>query len=103
MQRSIKLLRSQGYLVAITEHYNFFAHIRIDLFSFIDILALKGKETLAIQATSAGNLNARVEKILSSPNYEIVKRAGWQIECWGWSKKGKKGERKLWQGRGVKK
>ena len=97
MQRSLKLLREQGYLVAITEHYNFYAHIRQDLFNMFDLVAIKGKETLAIQATSAGNLNARISKIKSSPNYEIVKKAGWKICVYGWSKKGKRGERKTWQ------
>ena len=101
-QRTIQKLKKEGWLVASVEKYNSFIHQRFDCFGFIDILALKGKETLAIQATSTGNINARVEKILASSNYAIVKKAGWRVECWGFSKKGKKGKRKLWQPKVVK-
>ena len=101
-QRTIQKLKKEGWLVASVEKYNSFIHQRFDLYGFIDILAIKGKETLAIQATSTGNINARIEKIKASPNYEIVKRAGWRIEVYGWSKKGAKGKRKLWEVKIIK-
>ena len=43
-QLSLKKLREEGYIVAVVEHWNSFARIRQDLFGFIDLLALKGKE-----------------------------------------------------------
>ena len=61
-QLSIKYLKDQGYTVAIVEHWNAFARIRQDLFGFIDIIALKGNETLAVQTTTATNMSARVKK-----------------------------------------
>lgn len=96
-QRSIQKLKKEGWLVGSVEKYNFFIHQRSDLFNIFDLVALKDKTTMGIQATSTGNINARVAKIKASPNYEIVKKAGWKCEVWGWSKKGKKNKRKTWQ------
>ena len=53
-QRSLKYLREQGYTVAIVERWNAFAKIRQDLFGFIDLLAIKPGETLAVQTTASG-------------------------------------------------
>jgi len=39
-QRTLRYLREQGIVVAITEHWNAFAHYRQDLFGFIDLIAL---------------------------------------------------------------
>ena len=104
MQRSLKELRKQGYLCAITEKYNFFIHIRQDLFGIADIIALKGNQTLAVQTTSddGGNISAHSKKIKANPNYKFIKKAGWKIEIWGWGKKGKRGKKKLWQCRIIK-
>jgi len=85
-QRSLKILRDEGYLCAIVEHWNPFARIRQDLYGFVDILAIKGKETLAVQTTTLANQGARIEKINESKNYPIVKKAGWKIVVHGWRK-----------------
>jgi len=86
-QRTLKVLRADGYLCAIVEHWNPYARIRQDLFGFIDIIALKGSETLAVQTTAnANNQKARVRKILASPHYQAVKDAGWKIRVDGWRK-----------------
>jgi len=104
MQRSLKMLREQGYLCAIVEKYNFFVHIRQDLFGVADILCLKGGKTLAIQTTSdnGGNVSAHSKKIKDNPNYKAIKKAGWEIHLHGWGKKGKRGKRKLWTCRIIK-
>ena len=99
MQRSIKLLKSQGYTTAITEHFNMFAKIRIDLFNFVDILCLQKGKMLAVQTTTAKNILARKIKIEANPNYPLLKSTGCAVEVWGWSLKGKRGEKKTW---GVK-
>ena len=83
-QLSLKLLRDQGYTVAIVEHWNAFARIRQDLFGFIDILALKGKEVLAVQTTTASNMSARVIKISNNEYVGAVRDAGWTIHVHGW-------------------
>ena len=89
-QLSLKLLRDQGYTVAIVEHWNAFARIRQDLFGFIDILALKGKEVLAVQTTTATNMSARVIKIGNSEYAGVVREAGWTIHVHGWHQDDKK-------------
>lgn len=103
-QRSLKLLRSQGYLVAITERWNPFAKIRQDLFGFVDLLCVRDDEVLAVQTTSdsGGNASKRLIKIqalqtaktwLSSPNRKLHIHA--------WAKRGAKGKQKLWTCRTV--
>ena len=95
-QRSLKHLKAQGYTVDITEHWNSFARIRQDLFGFIDILALREGETLAVQTTSYSNVSARVKKIAEHENVGIVRDANWRIEIHGWHKVGNR-----WQVRVV--
>lgn len=85
-QLSLKLLRKEGYLCAVVEHWNHFSCIRKDLFGFIDIIAIRGCNTLAVQTTSAPNFAARIKKIRSIPHHETVLRA-WGIEVHGWKKK----------------
>jgi len=83
-QLSLKKLRDEGYTVAIVEHWNAFARIRQDLFGFIDIIALRGNETLAIQTTTVSNMSARVTKISNNEYVAAVRDAGWAIHVHGW-------------------
>ena len=84
-QRSLKYLRDEGYLVAIVERWQPFARIRQDLFGFIDLLAIRRDETLAVQVTASG-VSARVKKIEASPLLGRVREAGWKIAVHGWRK-----------------
>lgn len=84
-QRSLAYLRDEGYLVAIVEHWNPFARIRQDLFGFIDLLAIRRDETLAVQVTASG-VSSRVKKIEASPHLGRVREAGWKILVHGWRK-----------------
>lgn len=95
-QLSKRHLEAQGYKVWITEHWNSFARIRQDLFGFIDLLALRGDETLAVQTTSYSNVSARVRKIADHENVSAVRDAGWSISVHGWHKVGSR-----WQVRVV--
>lgn len=88
-QRTNKHLRELGYTVAVVETWNPHARIRQDLFGFIDILALKDGETLAIQATSVTNTASRATKIMEHPNYPMVLAAGWKVIVHGWGKNSK--------------
>ena len=74
-QRTLAYLREQGYLCAIVEKWNPHVKIRQDLFGFIDILAIKKDETLAVQCTSTG-VAARVKKIQESEYLSRVREAG---------------------------
>lgn len=91
-QRSLELLRADGWLVAVVEHWNPFAHIRQDLFGFIDLLAIQGDYTLAVQVTTAENMAARRAKIQAEPRAAIWQSASRGIAIHGWHKRGGKWE-----------
>ena len=84
---SLKALRDAGYVAAVVEHFNPHKRIRQDLFGFIDILAIRPGETLAVQTTSRSNMAARVRKIAEHDNVAAVREAGWRIEVHGWAQK----------------
>jgi len=50
----------------------------------------KGKEVLAVQTTTAGNMSARVKKIGDHENVGHVREAGWTIHVHGWHQDDKK-------------
>jgi len=88
-QRTLAELRKRGYTAAVVEKWNPHARIRQDLFGFIDVLALRGAETLAVQTTSASNMSARVRKIADADAISAVRDAGWSIVVHGWRKNSK--------------
>lgn len=84
-ERSLKYLRKQGYRVAITEHWNAFARVRQDLFGFIDLMAVyPDVKPLAVQTTTKGNLQARIDKALALPSCVACLRGGMRLEFHGW-------------------
>lgn len=101
-QRTLKKLRSEGWLCGITEHWNSHISIRQDLFGFIDIIAVRGDMTLAVQSTVGGEVARRVEKIRSIPAAQTWASSIFrQIVVMGWRKAGPRGKRKLWECREV--
>jgi hypothetical protein len=98
-QRSLKYLRDQGYIAQVVEKWNPYARVRVDLFGFIDIVALKDGEkgVFAIQTTSTSNMGARIKKIISIPEAKKWMVAGNKIFVQGWAKRGGVGKRKTWQ------
>ena len=95
-QRSLKELRRLGYTVQVVERWNPFAHIRQDLFGFIDILAIRPGEILGVQATSAANHASRVTKSSQHGNFRPWRSAGGLFEVWSWRQGGPRGKRKTW-------
>lgn len=85
-QLTLRHLRDQGYTAQVVEVWNPHSRTRHDLFGFVDVLAVRGAETLAVQATSATNVSARVTKIGDSPLIGAVREAGWSVRVWGWKK-----------------
>ncbi len=83
---SMKLLRDEGLTVAVVEHWNSFVRIRVDLFGFIDLLALGKDETLAVQVCRRSDMATRRNKIADHENVAAVRKAGWRIEVHGWDK-----------------
>ncbi len=89
-QCSLDALRKDCQAVEVVEHWqSFFGRkggVRKDLFGFIDIIALRDGETIAVQSTSWTNVSARVKKIAESENVAAVRKAGWKIIVHGWRK-----------------
>jgi len=85
-QLTLRALRADGWQAEVVEKWVPGANVRRDLFGFVDVLAVRGTETLAVQATSASNVSARVRKIADAPTLPAVREAGWGIVVHGWDK-----------------
>ena len=85
-QLTLRYLREHGWLAEVVERWVPGANIRKDLFGFVDIVALRDGETLAVQATSYSNISARVNKIADADAVSEVRKANWQIWVVGWRK-----------------
>jgi len=85
-QRTLKLLRDEGYLAQVVERWCSFTKRRHDLFGIIDVLAIKEGETLAVQTTSGSGVSARMKKMLDSDTLEPIMKAGWKVHVHGWRK-----------------
>tara|TARA_R110000796_G_scaffold177608_1_gene294480 strand:+ start:204 stop:530 length:327 start_codon:yes stop_codon:yes gene_type:complete len=97
-QRTLKRLRESGEfpLVQIVERWNAFARVRQDLFGIIDLLAIDTKgNTVGIQVTTTGNMNARVKKITESNAIPHLRNANWTILVEGWAKVGNRWQNKI--------
>jgi hypothetical protein len=91
-QRSLKYLRNLGYRCDIVER-RLGRFVTKDLFGFIDLLAIKDGEVLAVQTTSGSNVAARVAKIASDELADAVadvRKLGWSIHVHGWRKNSKR-------------
>ena len=95
--RTLAECRSRGWIAVVTERWNPYAHVRQDLFGWMDVLALDLLHGIAIgiQTTSSTNHASRVEKVreLAGPWLVVPGHEAW---VWSWSKKGPRGGRKLW-------
>lgn len=85
-QLTLKKLRDDGWLAEVVERWVPGANIRKDLFGWIDIVALRDGQTLAVQCTSYSNMSARSKKIAESETVAQVRKAGWSIWVIGWRK-----------------
>ena len=84
LQRSKKLLESEGYTVAIVERWNPWAKVRQDLFGIIDLLAIKPGRTLGVQVTTLSHKQPHIDKIKTSPYFPTLQQAGWTIVLHSW-------------------
>ena len=101
--RTLGVLRAEGWTAEVVERWNPHARVRHDLFNVADILAVRGRETLAVQVTVGSGVSARVAKLRASPALPLLAAAGWRVEVHGWRKvKVKRGGRATrWQYRVV--
>lgn len=101
-QRTLALLRSEGWTAHVVEHWNPHAHVRQDFGGFADIIAYApSRGVLAVQCTSGAHVSERVDKLCALPNVAAWLRAGCRVHVWGWRKAGDRGKRKLWDVRVV--
>jgi hypothetical protein len=82
--RSVEHLRAFGWTVGVVEQRIPHTNITRDLYGFIDLLAIRGGETMGVQVTSGSNVSARVRKIAESEHVAAVRSAGWTIVVHGW-------------------
>lgn len=98
--RSLKKLRDAGYMAEVVERFNRFAGphgIRQDLFNFIDIVAVKGNDTLGIQTTTQSGVSKRIAKICALQSADSwLHGSSRRILVHGWAKRGPRGKRKVW-------
>lgn len=86
-QLTIRELKVRGFPYWITEHWDYYAKKRKDLWGFCDILVLDGLPgSLAIQTTTGSNVSARKTKILEIEYAEKWFRAGNRVSIWAWRK-----------------
>lgn len=95
--RTLKVLRADGWQAQVVEQWISYTKQRRDLFGVIDILAVRGSETLGVQCTSDSNMSARINKSVAEPKLRQWLNGPRRFEVWGWGKKGKAGKQKLWQ------
>lgn len=100
-QRSLAWLKKYGYEPGIVERWIQQARKRIDLLNCIDIVAVKEGVILGVQTTSDSSLSAHYKKCLAEPKLRLWLLAGGRFALHGWSKKGARGKRKLWQVRVI--
>lgn len=99
-QRSLALLRAEGFKAGVVEKYIPQVKRKQDLWGCMDIAAVHPSVgVLFVQVTSASNMASRRAKLVANP---VV---GWLrdvygsgvVELHGWGKFGARGKRKLWQ------
>ena len=101
-QRTLKLLRAEGWTVAIVEKTIPHSFIKQDMGGFADIVAwAPGRGILAIQATDGTSVSKRLAKIDALATAKSWCLSPARLEVWGWRKVGARGKRKTWEVRRV--
>lgn len=88
-QRTLRQLRQEGRICGIVERFNRFGGkfgVRIDLFNFIDLIALDPQRgIIAVQCCASSSHAAHRKKILENEFAPEWIKAGGKIELWSWS------------------
>jgi len=90
-QLSLRFLRDDGWLVDVCERWVPApgGRVRRDLFGMIDLVAVRGAETMGVQTTSHSNALARLNKMQDDEHavaLEALHAAGWLLVVHGWRK-----------------
>ena len=109
-QRTLRALKEQGRVAAITEKWNQFAGphgVRQDLFGFVDVLALDPQRGfVGVQCCSGSGFSAHWKKLTEERNQEVrewLSTPGGVVEIWAWRqlKVKRGGKAKRWEPRIV--
>ena len=101
-QRTLGLYRQHGFMTGVVERRlpmpGSFG-VLVDLFGFIDLIAVRAGRIIGVQATSVPNVSARAKKILNNRSEESKTwlGAGAEIHVIGWKKYVKPVDRKWWR------
>jgi hypothetical protein len=98
-ERSKAWLARAGYSFQTVEHHDRHSVRTHDLFGCLDLLALRGFQTLGVQTTSSNNVAARRTKVEDSPYLEAMRAAGWRVVVHGWRTDGRLREVVVLEGR----
>jgi len=87
--RTLQALRQAGYTADVVERWLPQASKRRDYLGCIDLIACRpGEPILAIQATTASHVAARITKARSLPGLHVWLATGHALfEVWGWQKR----------------
>ena len=84
--RTMNHYRRLGYSIGIVERWIAQRGIRKDLFGCIDLVAIKaGEPAVGIQATSASNVSARINKAIAIPELRVWLATGARFIVIGWA------------------
>lgn len=108
-QRSLAKLRKEGWLCGLLEKWIPVSPagykgkiIRVDLWNFADLIAVRDNRVLLIQTTSGSNVPARVKKIATNTSARVwLLSPHRQILVHGWAERGPKDRVKKWTCREV--
>ena len=87
-QKSLKELRSAGYIAQVVEKWNPFAKVRQDLFGVIDIVAVHPDliGVLGVQCTTKAHIKERLAKANAEPKLQVWLKAKNRFVVHGWEK-----------------
>jgi hypothetical protein len=85
-QRTLALCRKHGWTCQTVEKWNAHAHIRQDLFGFVDVLCMNGTSFIAVQSTTGDHAAERIAKIKLEPRALLWLQTGGRIFVHGWRK-----------------
>ncbi len=99
-QRAKADCKKRGWLCAITERWNPFAHVRQDLLGFCDMLVIDPSlGIIAVQVSSGAHHAERQSKIEAEPRAVTWMLSGGRVEVWTYRKGGAVGKRKVYEQR----
>lgn len=97
LQRTLKFLRDDGFIVGITEKFNPHVKIRQDFCGFADCIAFKvGEPVLAVNAMLLRNRNVH-DRFDENDALKTWVDAGHRFEMHQWHIVGARGKRKTWE------